>query len=90
MNEFGETIKMLQLLSDEQLMTYLNVYIRQIYSEENQPLDDGVKELTKLAKFLGEGEPSREKFALATVLTDLKEEKVIDDNTFNNVFSLIF
>ena len=77
---------MLQLLSDKELYDYFDVYIRDIFSGENQSTEDGVSELLELAKVLNGNGPSREKFSLVTVLNDLKEEKILDDDTSNEIF----
>ena len=89
MNEFGNAIKMLELLSDKELYDYFDVYVRDIFSEENQSIEDGVSELLELAKVLNESGPSRVKFGLISMLNDLKEEKIVDDDTFNKIFSVL-
>ena len=89
MNEFGNAIKMFELLSDKELYDYFDVYIRDIFSGENQSIEDGVSELLGLAKILNENGPSREKFGLISMLNDLKEEKIVDDDTFNKIFLVL-
>ena len=90
MDEFKNAIKMLEFLSDEELDNYFKTYINEIYSEDSQSLDEGVQELLKLAKILNSNGPSREKFSLGSVLNDLKTQKIIDNNTFKMIYSVLF